>query len=88
MAWQAALFVAAVGASSYTWAEATRDQQMESWLQAHMHAFEFWGGVQALAVPDNTRTGVRRQLRSESVVACPSQHRLSRCLDDNLYSVP
>jgi transposase len=32
--WQAALFVAALGASSYTWAEATRDQQMESWLPA------------------------------------------------------
>jgi len=34
VAWQSALFVAALGASSYTWAEATRDQQMESWLRA------------------------------------------------------
>jgi hypothetical protein len=41
--WPAPLFVAALGASSYTWAEATRDQQMESWLRAHVHAFEyFW----------------------------------------------
>ncbi len=32
VAWQASLFVAALGASSYTWAEATRDQQMEAWL--------------------------------------------------------
>ena len=31
VAWQASLFVAALGASSYTWAEATRDQQMEAW---------------------------------------------------------
>jgi transposase len=61
--WQAPLFVAALGASSYTWAEATRDQQMESWLRAHMHAFEFWGGVPALAVPDNTRTGVSKACR-------------------------
>ncbi len=30
---QAPLFVATLGASSYTWAEATRDQQMESWLR-------------------------------------------------------
>ena len=37
--WQSALFVAALGASSYTWADATRDQQMESWLRAHVHAF-------------------------------------------------
>ena len=63
VAWQASLFVAALGASSYTWAEATRDQQMESWLQAHMHAFEFWGGVPALAVPDNTKTGVSKAHR-------------------------
>jgi transposase len=31
---QASLFMATLGASSYTWAEATRDQQMESWLRA------------------------------------------------------
>src|ERR1043166_5780618 len=40
-AWPAPLFVAALGASSYTFAEAMRDQQMESWLCAHMHAFEY-----------------------------------------------
>jgi transposase len=61
--WQASLFVAALGASSYTWAEATRDQQMESWLLAHMHALEYWGGVPLLVVPDNTRTGVSKACR-------------------------
>src|SRR5437899_1022359 len=61
--WQAALFVAALGASSYTWAEVTRDQQMESWLLAHMHALEQWGGVPLLVVPDNTRTGVTKSCR-------------------------
>ena len=33
----ASLFAAALGASSYTWAEATRDQQVEAWLRAHIH---------------------------------------------------
>jgi transposase len=47
--WQASLFVAALGASSYTWAEATRDQQMESWLRSHVHAFEHFHGIPALA---------------------------------------
>lgn len=61
--WQAPLFVAALGASSYTWAEATRDQQMGSWLRAHMHAFTYWGGVPALAIPDNTKTGVTKACR-------------------------
>ena len=40
-AWQASLFVAVLGASSYTYAEATRDQQMEAWIQAHIHTLEF-----------------------------------------------
>jgi transposase len=61
--WQAPLFVAALGASSYTWAEATRDQQMHSWLSAHMHAFAYWGGVPTLTVPDNTKTGVTKACR-------------------------
>ncbi len=61
--WPAPLFVAALGASSYTWAEATRDQQMEAWLSAHIHAFEQWGGVPALIIPDNTKTGVSRACR-------------------------
>jgi transposase len=62
-AWQAPLFVAALGASSYTYAEATRDQQMESWLRAHVHAFEHCHGIPALVVPDNTKTGVTRAHR-------------------------
>jgi transposase len=60
---QAALFVATLGASSYTWAEATRDQQMESWLRAHVHAFEYFAGIPALVVPDNTKTGVTKAHR-------------------------
>ncbi len=55
---QASLFVAVLGASSYTWAEAFPDEQLPSWIQAHIHAFEFYGGVSQLLVPDNTRTAV------------------------------
>ena len=60
---QASLFVAVLGASSYTYAEVTRDQQMESWIRAHENAFAFWGGVPALTVPDNTKTGVTKACR-------------------------
>ena len=60
---QASLFVAVLGASSYTYAEVTRDQQMESWIRAHEHAFGFWGGVPSLTVPDNTKTGVSKACR-------------------------
>ena len=62
-AWPASLFVCVLGASSYTYAEATRDQQLEAWIQAHIHALEFFGGVPTLAVPDNTKTAVSRACR-------------------------
>ena len=61
--WQAPLFVATLGASSYTWAEATRDMQMEAWLRAHVHAFEHCGGIPALLVPDNAKTAVAKAHR-------------------------
>ena len=44
-AWQAPLFVATLGASSYTFAECTRDQRMEAWLRMHVRAFEHFGGI-------------------------------------------
>jgi transposase len=62
-AWPASLFVSVLGASSYTYAEATRDQQLEAWIQAHIHALEFFGGVPILVVPDNTKTAVTRACR-------------------------
>jgi len=61
--WQAPLFVAVLGASSYTYAEATRDQQLETWLVVHMHTLEFYGGVPRLAVIDNLKTGVTKACR-------------------------
>ena len=39
------LFVAILGASNYTYAEAFPDQQLCHWIEAHVHAFEFYGGV-------------------------------------------
>jgi transposase len=62
-AWPAPLFVAVLGASSYTYAEATRDQQLEAWIQSHIHALEYFGGVPKLAVPDNPKTAVTRACR-------------------------
>ena len=52
--------MAVLGASSYTYAEAFPDQQLSHWIEAHIHAFEFFGGVSALLVPDNVRTGVSK----------------------------
>jgi len=57
---QASLFVSAMGASSYTYAEAVSDQQMANWLKVQIHALEYYGGCPQLLIPDNTKTGVTR----------------------------
>lgn len=62
---QAALFVAVLGASSYTFAEATRNQELACWIGSHVHALEFLGGVPEIAVPDNPKTGVKHPCRYE-----------------------
>jgi transposase len=51
---QAPLFVSALGASSYTYAEAVSDQQMANWLKVQIHALEYYGGCPQLLIPDNT----------------------------------
>ena len=55
---EAFLFIAVLGASNYTFAEAFINQQLENWIEAHIHTFEFFGGVSQLLIPDNVRTGV------------------------------
>ena len=61
----ASLFVAALGASSYTFAHATLSQDLSHWIQCHVLAFEFFQGTSQLIVPDNPRTGVNRACRYE-----------------------
>lgn len=54
------IFVATLPASSYLYVEAFRDMTIESWIDAHIHAFEYFGGVPHLLVPDNTKTAVTK----------------------------
>ena len=54
----AQIFVAALGASNYTFAEASWSQQLPDWLGSHARAFEFFGGVPKLVVPDNLKSAV------------------------------
>ena len=57
---QAAIFVAVLGASNYTYCEATWSQALPDWIGSHVRALEFIGGVPALLVPDNLKSGVRK----------------------------
>ena len=59
----AQLFVAVLGASDYTFAEATWTQTLPDWLGSHTRAMTYFGGVPAAIVPDNLRSGVSRACR-------------------------
>lgn len=56
---EAEVFVAVQGASGFTFAEATANQSLPSWLGSHQRAFEFFGGVTAAVVIDNLKSGVK-----------------------------
>ncbi len=62
---QAQIFVSVLGASNYTFSEATWDQSLESWTDSHIHAFEYFGGVPEIVVPDNLKAGVSKVCRYE-----------------------
>lgn len=59
------LFVAVLGASNYTYAEATRTQRVEDWIASHVRALAFLGGVPEVFVPDQLRSAVARPCRYE-----------------------
>lgn len=59
------IFVAVLGASNYTFAEATLSQSLPDWIGSHQRAFDFFGGVTELLVPDNLRSGVSKAHRYE-----------------------
>jgi transposase len=59
------VFVATLGASNYTYTEATADMGLASWVGAHGRALEFFGGVPEIIVPDNTKCAVTRPDRYE-----------------------
>ena len=52
------LFVAAMGASSYTYAEAVSSESLEDWIGAHTRMFSYLGGVPQVVVPDNLKSAV------------------------------
>jgi transposase len=62
---QAQIFVAVLGGSNYTYAEATADQSLPSWTGSHVRSFEYFGGVPQRVVPDNLKAGVHKACRYE-----------------------
>jgi transposase len=62
---EAQIFVGTLGASNYTYSEATWTQTLPDWIGSHTRMFQYLGGVAEVLVPDNLKTGVTRSCRYE-----------------------
>ena len=62
------LFVGVLPCSCYVYAELCSDMKSENWLLCHVHAYEYFGGVPRLTIPDNLRTGVLKNTRLDTVL--------------------
>ena len=62
------VFVAVLPYSGYGYVEAFLDQTQQSWTAAHVNAFEYFGGVSRILVPDNLKTGVTKRTKAEIVL--------------------
>lgn len=62
---EVAIFVAVLGASNYTYAEATWTQSLLDWIGSHVRTFAALGGVPEIVVPDNLKAAVTRAHRYE-----------------------
>ena len=67
-AFPAYLFVAVLPCSCFVYAEACADMKTENWLLCHVHAYNYFGGVARLLIPDNLKTGVTSNTRYETVL--------------------
>ena len=65
---QAQVFVAVMGASNYTYAEATWTQGLSDWIGSHVRAMEYFGAAPEIVVPDNLKSGVNKAHRYEPVL--------------------
>jgi transposase len=71
---EAQIFVGALGASQFIFAEATATQQLPDWVQSHVRMWEYFGGVSEIVVPDNLLSGVTKAHRYDPEVNANYQH--------------
>lgn len=62
------LFVSVLPCSCYAYAELCSDMKSENWLLCHAHAYEYFGGVPRLLIPDNLKTGVIKNTRFDTIL--------------------
>ena len=74
---EAQIFVATWGASNYTYAQASWTQNKADWIDAHVNAFEFFGGAPEVIVPDQLKSAVTTHCRYEPGINSSYQHMAS-----------
>ena len=57
---KAMIFVGVLGASNYTFSEATYTRSLPDWIGSHVRMFDYFGGVTELIIPDNEKSGVTK----------------------------
>jgi transposase len=63
--WDAHIFIAVLGASNYTYAEAHRAEDLPNWIAGHVAALSYFRGVPEIVTPDNLKAGVKHPSRYE-----------------------
>ncbi len=71
---EAQIFVGSLGASQYTFVEATASQQLPDWISSHIHMWNYFGGVSEIVVPDNLKAGVTKPHRYDPDINANYQH--------------
>ena len=71
---EAQIFVGSLGASQFTFAEATATQSIPDWIQSHIRMWEYFGGVSKVVVPDNLKSGVTKAHRYDPDINVNYQH--------------
>ena len=65
---KAYLFIAVLSCSLYVYAEVCSDMREENFINCHIHAYAYFGGVTRLLIPDNLKAGVTKNTRYETVI--------------------
>ena len=71
---EAQIFVGSLGASQYTFAEASPSQQLGDWIESHVRMWSYFGGVSKMVVPDNLKSGVTKAHRYDPEINRNYQH--------------
>jgi transposase len=75
---KAQIFVAVLGASGYTYVDATYSQKQRDFILSHVKAYEFFGGVPKIIVPDNLKSAIIKNNKKDGIIINESYASMAR----------